>query len=407
MTLTPNYKELFAKLEANLARIERSENTIATLSDVVCRLVEDFHDDIGLTAARIYALEGDGYVLRRSYPRQPEHIGFTIPDSYEPMRQLLERGFVLLDRESKGIDCDLEAALGVDSFAAISIHGTRPAVIAFSLDPQSDRDHVIYALNTIRHVINLKLRKDHLEENLAQAQEIQASLLPSRPPRFGDFDIAARSVPAEEVGGDLYDFIPVTRRSLGLAIADSAGHGLPAALQARDAIVGLRMSIEERWRLTATIEKLNRIVGQSALISRFISLFYAEIELNGTVVYCNAGHNPPLLYDGNTFEELRTGGLILGPNPDAEYQRGYTRMRPGDVLVCFTDGIVEASNHREEMFGLSRLVDVILQRSDRSAAELTDAIFTAMQDFSRRRVPEDDQTVMVIKRKQPGAAQRR
>ena len=151
-----------------------------------------------------------------------------------------------------------------------------------------------------------------LEGRVAQARMIQMSLLPESAPEFGDYDVWGRTEPAEEVGGDLYDFIQVSKRSLGIAIADSAGHGLPAALQARDAIIGLRMGVEERWRITATIEKLNKVVGRSALVSRFISLFYGEIEPNGNFVYCNAGHNPPVVLRDDGYRERKCRGRDPG-----------------------------------------------------------------------------------------------
>src|SRR5207344_1530148 len=216
-------------------------------------------------------------------------------------------------------------------------------------------------------------------DRLAEVRAIQLSLLPSAMPSFGDYDIHAASIPAEEVGGDLYDFIRVSHRSLGIAVADASGHGLPAALQARDAIIGLRMGVEENLRLSATLTKLNRVVNHSALASKFISLFYAELESAGTVVYCNAGHNPPLLWDGTSFRELARGGMILGPNPNSQYERGYETLAPGSILLAYTDGIVEAVDPGDEAFGMERLREVIRHRPWSSARELVEGVFAAVR----------------------------
>jgi sigma-B regulation protein RsbU (phosphoserine phosphatase) len=220
---------------------------------------------------------------------------------------------------------------------------------------------------------------------------------------FGDYDIFAASIPAEEVGGDLYDFIRVSQRSLGIAVADASGHGLPAALQARDAIIGLRMGVEENLRISATLEKLNRVVNHSALASKFISLFYAELESAGTVVYCNAGHNAPLLWDGTAFRELARGGMILGPHPTSQYERGYETIEEGSILVAYTDGIVEAVNPSDEAFGMDRLRAVVRERAWTSARELVEAVFARVREHAGGDTRDDDQTVVAVLRKRKGA----
>jgi sigma-B regulation protein RsbU (phosphoserine phosphatase) len=297
------------------------------------------------------------------------------------------------------VDAAIEATLGVKRFAAIGIGDTCRQIVAFTLRDNSDVDEVKHTLNTIRHAINLKLRSEKFADRLAEARAIQLSLLPAAAPVFGDYDIFAASIPAEEVGGDLYDFIRVSDRSLGLAVADASGHGLPAALQARDAIIGLRMGVEENLRISATLAKLNRVVNHSALASKFISLFYAELESAGTLVYCNAGHNPPLLYDGRTFRELARGGMILGPNPTAQYERGYDTLLPDSVLLAYTDGIVEAVDASDEAFGMDRLRAVIENGGYQSARELVESVFAAVRRHVGGDTRDDDQTVVAVLRK--------
>jgi len=393
------YKRLFSKLADNLRQIEGTGDRGVLLSAILHRLVDDFHDDLGLIGGRIYLREEDDFVLQEQYPAGEIPAGFRVPASYGPIQQLMRQGFVIHEVEDPEVDRGLEQSLGVEAFATILLDGPRPRLIAFSLKEGSNREHVVYTLNTVRHVINLQLRKQHLEDRVAEAREIQLSMLPSRAPRFADYDVWGSSIPAEEVGGDLYDYIEVSERSLGIAVADSAGHGLPAALQARDSIVGLRMSVEERLRITATMEKLNKVIGRSALASRFISFFYGEIEANGTFVYCNAGHPPGLLLRDGEFSELRDGGLVLGPNPEARYERGYTMLRPGSALVIYTDGITEAENASHEMFGTERLREVMRSRRWNTARELVEEVFARVQDFSDVETPVDDQTVVAVLRK--------
>ncbi len=393
-----DYKNLFRKLETTLASVDRSDDPIATLSAILQRIVDDFHDELGVTAGRIYVREGSHFVLQEEYPREHELTGFRIPVSYPPIRELLEHGHVFHDVLDPGVDSGIEGKLGVKTFAAIAIGERRQFVVSFSVPRGADPEHLTYALSTIGRVVSLKMRQVRLQDRVAEARQIQLSLLPESAPAFGDFDLWGSSVPAEEVCGDLYDFIPVSERSVGIAIADASGHGLPAALQARDAIIGLRMGVEERFRITTTIEKLNRVIGRSALASKFISLFYGELERNGTFVYCNAGHPRPLLWSAGSLEELHRGGMVLGPNPQALYDRGYAHLTPGSVLLAYTDGISEAENAAGVAFGVDRLTEIV-RRPWSAARPLVTTVFAEVTAFSGIEPPRDDQTVVAVVRK--------
>jgi sigma-B regulation protein RsbU (phosphoserine phosphatase) len=399
-----DYKNLFRKLEKTLASIERTEDLSPTLTAVLERLVHDFRDDLGLVGGRIYVRSSSAYVLEREIPEGRAPRGFRIPVSYPPIRELLERGYVLHRVGDPGVDAGIEEALGVEVFAAIGVGEDAERILAFTLRPGSDPGEIRSLLETMRHVLNLKFRKERLEDRLEEARAIQLSLLPSAAPAFGDFDLWASTVPAEEVGGDLYDFIEVGPRSLGIVIADASGHGLPAALQARDVIIGLRMGVEEKLRITASLEKLNRVIHRSALSSRFISVFYGELDRNGLFVFCNAGHAPPIVLQNGRFEELRRGGMVLGPNPDAVYDRGFVRFEPGAILLAYTDGITEAENERGEAFGTERLKRVLGSSRWTSARELVEAVFADVRSFSKRLSPADDQTVLALLRRMPDAA---
>ena len=391
-----DYKGLFSKLEETLDKINRSDDRVADLSAMARLVVDEFHEALNMTAGRVYVRRDDDYVLHDQYPEAGAPDGISIPADYPPILELCKLGTILHCIGDPGVDADLEQTLGVECFAAIAVGERNQMLIAFSLGDWADTDQVLYTLRTIRHVIQLKLREGALKDLVAQAREIQLSLLPKVSPSFGDYDVWSNSIPAEEVGGDLYDYLEVSDRILGIAVADSAGHGLPAALQARDAIIGLRMGIEENLRLSATIEKLNRVVSRSTLAARFISLFYAELERDGTMVYSNAGHPPPLVLRDGEFEELKCGGLILGPDPGARYRRGYTTIAPGTIFLAYTDGITEAADNADDMFGVDRLKEIMVSRTWTRARELVDAIFEAVGSFSKNKMPDDDQTVTVV-----------
>ena len=131
--------------------------------------------------------------------------------------------------------------------------------------------------------------------SFAEAAEIQQSLLVEEPPDFPGYDIACRSVPADEVGGDFYDFHDLAE-VLAVSIGDASGHGLPAALLVRDVVTGLRMGIERDMKIVHVFERLNQVIHRTRLSSRFVWVFYGELESDGNLVYVNAGHQPPMLF---------------------------------------------------------------------------------------------------------------
>jgi len=253
----------------------------------------------------------------------------------------------------------------------------------------------------IQHVVGQKIRAKRFHDVMEEARLIQMSLLPKASPTFQNYDVSGRSVPAETVGGDLFDFIALSDRILAIAVADSSGHGLPAALQARDVIIGLRMGIAENLKIVSTVEKLNKVIHRSTLATRFVSLFYGELEKNGNFIYCNAGHPPALLYHEGRFVALDLGGLVLGPDPEARYERGYVRVEPGALIVLYTDGITEATDDADEAFGVERLKETIAEHASLPARALVDLIFQRVESFSRRATPRDDQTVVVARRHAP------
>src|SRR5262245_3129421 len=200
-----DYKHLFRKIERNLRTIERSSDLLATLFEILKRLVDDFQDDLGLVGGRIYERRAASYVLKREYPERRAPRGFSVPADYAPIRELVEKGYVYRRLGDSGVDARIETAIGVDRFAAIGIGEHCEQFVAFTLEDDSDSEEVGHTLNTIRHAINLKLRSEKFADRFAEARAIQLSLLPSAAPAFADYDIAGASVPAEEVGGDLYD----------------------------------------------------------------------------------------------------------------------------------------------------------------------------------------------------------
>jgi sigma-B regulation protein RsbU (phosphoserine phosphatase) len=275
---------------------------------------------------------------------------------------------------------------------------THSWIFVFELKSGWIREEIDLCLNAIRTALNYRLVAESIKNELEQANQIQQSLLPMVPPEIPGFQIAARSQPAELVGGDLYDYYLFDDYTFGFCIGDASGHGLPAALMVRDVITGLRMGLEKEMKIAYTLKKLNTVIYHAVYSAKFISLFYAELEKNGNFIYANAGHPSPLLFDGEKFSLMEPTGLIIGAFPKIDISRSYAKLPPGGILVLFTDGIIERKNRRSELFEIERLKTVIAENKDQSADIILQSIFEAANQFGKGKKWEDDATVVVIKR---------
>ena len=395
-------KSLFRRVERTLDAIEHAGDILGTIGNVTSYMTANFRDDLGILGGRIYRLEGSEYDLVQVFgTADAGAIGMRVPREYAAIEAVLDSGLVVMARNAPELDPSLEAHLGTrERFAAIAV-ADGDYLISFDVDPaRGSTEDLQSSLNIVRLAINQKLRQERFESILQDARMIQSSILPKRTPRYGDFDIAGDSRPAETVGGDFFDYIPITPENFDLVIADASGHGLPAALQVRDVYMGLRMGLTRDFKVARTVERLNAIINRSKLASKFVSLFLAELEITGNLIYVNAGHVQPfILHDDGEVELLREGGMVLGPSPNATYLRGFGQVRPGDILVLYTDGITECHHHRnDEEFGIARLQRLVARHAGRPAVEIVQTVFQAVSRFAARATPEDDQTLVVVKR---------
>lgn len=402
-----NYHELFRKVENQLSEIENQESLRETLGLIIERILKDFSEDFGFSGARLYGydLDEQGYRLEAKFGSGTSvPIGYLIPQTYPPIQVVRRKGFIYMGLDSEGVDPALEERLGVQHFAALTVGPNHAYLIAFTVQRErlENRDDVLFALSTLRHAINLKLAKEQLEGLILQSREIQLSLLPDEAPKFPGFDIFGRSVPAELVGGDVYDFIRINPNILGVAIGDATGHGLPAALQARDVVMGLRMGLSEDQKTVKVFEKLNRVINASRLTSRYVSLFYGELEQGGGhFIYCNAGHNPPFYYrvKKDRFYPMTEGGRVLGPTSDSTYRRGFFKLDPGDSIIMFTDGISEATDASGKEFGEDGVKAFVRDNYDRfDARQMVCGLLDLVTTYSVGSKYTDDRTAVYIRR---------
>ncbi|PYT03253.1 MAG: hypothetical protein DMF65_04525 [Acidobacteria bacterium] len=254
-------------------------------------------------------------------------------------------------------------------------------------------------------VENTRLLEEHLaqerfERELQLAREIQQRFLPTAPPSVPGFELQGISFPSYEIGGDYYDFILCEDRRLVVALGDVSGKGTSAALLMSSLHAAVHAQVSLCRPITETISAVNRYLADNTPSNRFVTLFYAELDpLTGSLSFINAGHNPPLIaHDAGTTEQLGSGGVPLGILPDYDYREGRTQLRPGDVLVAYSDGVTEQTNPKGEEFGTVRLQEAISQNLDASAAGIRDKIEAALTAFAQGTPAVDDITLLIVKR---------
>ncbi len=392
-----DYKRLLTQVERTLEQLETGDSPTTTVSQIAETIAANFRVELGITGGRVYEVRDDGgYELVARFGESGEgELGIEVPKDYKPIELVIENGIVVMDPSDPGVDPVLEQKLGAHRFCAIAV-GDEDYIIAFNVSGSLGREDILFSLNLIRYAINQRIRAQWYESLIVEAQRIQQSILPSRIPQYAGYDIWGRTVPAEIISGDFYDFIPVSENILGLAVADGSGHGLPAALVVRDVYMGLRMATDRDFKIIRTLEKLNHIIHRGRLTTKFVTLFYGELETGGILIYCNAGHNPPFVLRANGKTEfLRNGGPVLGPTPDATYTRGFAQLEPGDLLCMYTDGIIEAMDRNEREFGTDRLVRVVKANRTRSAKEIGLEVLASVAKWGRE--GQDDRTVVIVR----------
>jgi len=245
------------------------------------------------------------------------------------------------------------------------------------------------------------LEKSRLDRELSLAVEIQRNFLPKESPAPDDFNIWGTNFCSNRVGGDYYDFIQTGPTSLGLAIADVSGNGVGAALLMASLRAALYSEVHPGVDPAVMAAKLNEFVFRSSESHTFISFFFGDLDKSsGRLRYVNAGHNAPVLVKvAGSIQRLPRLGFCLGMFSEAQFEVGEVRIDPGERLCLFTDGIVESRDKEREEYGEERLIELLKANPDESARETGERIVADVRAFSQCEDPEDDMTIVIVKRK--------
>ena len=245
-------------------------------------------------------------------------------------------------------------------------------------------------------------------KRLELAREVQQSLLPKRPPSVKELDIAARSVSAQQVGGDYYDFLKANEaQRLTVAVGDITGHGVGAALLMTTARALVRRRSRREGDLAQIVSDINKQLAPDVVDSgKFMTLFLIEVDTSKMVIrWANAGHDPALIYDptNRVFETLEGGGLILGPFESSVYEQYETGISPGHIIILGTDGIWETTDLEGNYYGKKNLKKAVADNSHLPAEQIVDRVFESLNAFRTPKTQEDDITLVIIKILERGA----
>jgi len=242
-------------------------------------------------------------------------------------------------------------------------------------------------------------QEQHLEQDLALARELQFRLLPPKVPVFRHAEVASRFAPARQVGGDLYDFLKYSGQGVtGIVVGDVSGKGAPAAIYAA-LVSGIARSLaSEEPSAAAMLEALNLSLSERPIEAQYVSMIYAIWDDNQRLLHiANSGLPPPIHCHQGKIDCIQTTGLPIGLFHNATYEEVKMRGHAGDLFLFFSDGILDATSSKGELFGRQRLERIVREKAHRSAEDLVDTIFTAVSDHAEGVDTFDDQTIVAIK----------
>jgi len=248
--------------------------------------------------------------------------------------------------------------------------------------------------------------KERLQSELEIAREVQSQLFPKAAPSNRTLKLAAQCHPARSVSGDYYDYMPVSEGAVAFAIGDVAGKGISAALlmasiqsTMRTQLSAVNGSRPDQYSTAQLVSTLNRQLWASTSAEKYATFYFALYdEARQSLTYTNAGHLPPLLIRQGTFEKLEPNGMVVGAFPSAKYGEATLSLEPGDILVAYTDGIIEPENTYGEMFGENRFQELLAKYACTDSPEMMARVMEAVVQWTGSSELQDDMTMLVARR---------
>ncbi len=331
--------------------------------------------EIEMVLSDINMPEMDGLTLLEQIPKVDPNIRSVIVSAYGDMKNIrtaMNRG--AFDFVTKPLDFD---------------------------DLRVTIDRTLRHLTMLREALESRDKLVALENELSVGRSMQQAILPTRFPETQTYQVFANMEPARDVGGDFFDVLHLPDSRIGLAIADVSGKGVPAALFMMSSRTLLKGAAVGRTSPSEVLTEVNELLNENNETSMFVTLFFAIFDpASGLLTFANAGHNPPLIIhaDGSHTMFGTSAGVALGVVPGIEYTQQQIRLQPGDMAVCYTDGVTEAENENQDQFGLEQLTALFSESPPTSAREANDTVFRAVETFSGNAPQFDDITCLTLYR---------
>lgn len=259
-------------------------------------------------------------------------------------------------------------------------------------------DHVALALDNAQ-LHRESLAKQRMESDLMLAHSVQQGLLPEHPPELEGFEISVAYTPSQMVGGDYYDFMPLSPQEMLTVIADAEGKGVASALMMASVRATLHTLAGHVHALEKIVKSMSEMMVSDTRTMKLLSIFVGVLDhRHRGFHYINAGHVPPIVVrqDG-VVVELSEGGIVMGAVSNATYTRGYLQLKQGDILVGYTDGITEAMDIDGNQYARERLMDAVRSKRNASAKHIVETVLAEVDSFSQGGPHNDDRVIVVLK----------
>jgi serine phosphatase RsbU (regulator of sigma subunit) len=351
-------------------------------------------------------LEGRKFDISRKLPRhvfatgQPEIVkDFSLKHGHEGTGDLgIRYGLCtplrpmhFVERASERSDEQAIGVLYLDSRERGGLHSEPTLAALMTLSA-----HATVAIENARLYREMHV-KAKTERELESAREIYLKMLPGGSREGASYRAAGTAVPCRAVGGDFFDYVDLPDQRLGVIVGDVAGKGAPAALLATAALGMFGAEAPSAATAAMLMTRLNRHMLRRAIEARYLTAFYGILAPDGSLVFCNGGHNPPLLVSRSGIRRLTTGGCVVGLFEGVAFIDGNEQLEPGDFVVAYSDGVTDALNAAEQEFSDERLIEAVQRLIDEPAEAIVAGVISAVRVFCGEERPTDDITVVVVR----------
>ena len=410
------HREIKRKTLESQLLLEIVQNITASLNlqDVLENIVDNLSPLVRFDAASIFLIDGEKKRLQQTVARGYEEesrklISLKLGQGISGWVIENKQGVVVADVSQN--DQYYPARPGTKSQITVPIVIRDNAIGSLTLEADTENHFAEEDLEVLTifsglaaiAIRNAKLYEDsilkkRLESDLFIASKVQQALLRQRVPTITGLNIEVKNIPSQLVGGDLYDVFKIGDHRQGISIGDGSGKGAPGAILMAIAYAGFKSLFNEMDTVAAIVARLNNLLTDVTTSGYYVTYFFGILDLEKQqLVYCNAGHNPPIIvHKDRSIEFLENGGTVLGFLANLEYTQTAIPVQSGDYICLYTDGVTELQNRDKEEFGEGRLIEVLKENYGRTPKEVKFAILDAMQEFADDMELQDDVTLVIV-----------